>query len=296
MCCIPSLNSPRNITNNVTEPKLYKNICQIKTDINSTMFQFHRNILDLESDIYTQILGLRYHLCQLEMIIENQVSKHINTKNEEQISELCWTQWIIETERYEPFHALRQNIKNFKKTFHSNMLKTLQNLQQLLPKEKLVKQKRNHKFLSKAKSDITQLNFVVDEHLLGLSNDIKRLESISDEQLPEPLHDFISLKLKIETSLSDFQNFFSSEICLFHPELQQTIKLDMHNSWPIFRHHVQYLEMTFTRNMFGLCKDIHDLRSLILEDLSLLQQHTRSLQIDICGDFSYPYSVFLLRK
>ena len=63
-----------------------------------------------------------------------QLSKEINAKIGEQVSELHWPQWTIESERNEPLFQLRQNIQQFGITFRSRTTQLMRDLQQLSQK------------------------------------------------------------------------------------------------------------------------------------------------------------------
>ena len=117
--------------NNSTLFGLCKNVQQLKKDVNTQMLGFHRSIQSFESDIYTQTLALRHHFWQIEMIVENQVSREINAKTDEKVPGLDWSRWTVESEMDGPLFKLRVNIQQFGATFHTQASQLMQNLQQL---------------------------------------------------------------------------------------------------------------------------------------------------------------------
>ncbi len=278
--------------NNTTMFELCRNVQQLKKDMNGQMLKFHRGIQSFEADVYTQAIALRQHFWQLEIVVEDQVSKEINAKIGEQVSELHWPQWTIESERNEPLFQLRQNIQQFGITFRSRTTQLMRDLQQLSQKVSHYKSKSYKKRTFKLNQDVEQFNITVDEHLFGLHNDIKRLGSVIEEQIFELNQDINSLKSKIDVSWSELRKFETSGTYASWPDYQSP-KSNIYISWQTLRQYVRCLEFISDKNMRGLRQDVNSLRTYIYEDISSLHQSAISLQTNICGEFSYKCNRFL---
>ncbi|MBO4405543.1 MAG: hypothetical protein J5821_02320 [Alphaproteobacteria bacterium] len=282
--------------NNSTLFGLCKNVQQLKKDVNTQMLGFHRSIQSFESDIYTQTLALRHHFWQIEMIVENQVSREINAKTDEKVPGLDWSRWTVESEMDGPLFKLRVNIQQFGATFHTQASQLMQNLQQLSQRSSHCKSRVYNKLTLMLNQDVEQFNLIVDEHLFGLHNDVKRLESLVEEQLFELRQDVDFLKSKIDISWSELCQFMASKTHASWSGLQHFLRSDTYASWHALRQYVRCLELMSDKNMRGLHQDVSSLLTLIYEDVSLLHQNARLLQMNVCGEFSYKYNRFLRRR
>ncbi len=284
-----------NTSNNSTIFGLSRDIQQLKKKMNSRMIQFHRGLQSFESDVFTQTMSLRHHFWQLELIADEQLSKQFNIENEQQNSGLNWPQMEIGSEKDEPLFNLRLNVQQVKTILHRQIAELIQDVNQLNRKSSQWKTRMHRKRTFKLNQDVEQFNLTVDEHLFGLHNDVKRLESIVEEQIFELRQDVDSLKAKIDVSLSKLRQSLTAQT-MYAPDLQQSLKTNICTSWQTLRQYVQCLDMISSRNMLGIRQEVSLLRTVIYEDVSSLHQNARSLQTDVCGEFSYKYNRFLRRR
>ena len=270
---------------------LCKDIQQFKKEMNSRMINFHRGIQSFESDIFMQAVTLRHHFWQLEMIVDDQLSKHLDTGGKEW-GELRWQRWTIRSESEEPLFGLRLNIQRMKDVVHRQINELTQGVRQISKKNNICKNRIQGKRTFKLNQEVEQFNLAVDEHLFGLHNDVKRLESVVEEQIFEFRQDVDFLKSKIDLVWSKLQQSLMS-ICVSIPDFQQAMNTELYTSWQDLLQYVQCLDMVSSKNMFRTRQEISLLRMVIYEDISSLHQNARSLQTDICGEFSYKYNRFL---
>ena len=285
-----------NRANNSTMFELCMRTEQLQQVMNAQMLNFHRGIQAFESDVYTQTFALRQHFWQLEMIIEEQVFAEINAKIGEQVPGLNWPQWAIEPESEQPLFKLRQNIRQFGATFHSQMTRLVKDLQQLSQKGSHYKNRTYRRRTFRLNRDAEQFNQAVDEHLFGLHNDIKRLQSVVEEQIFELNQDVGFLKSKIDVLWSELYRIMTSRDRASWPDWNQPIRSDVYISWQILRRYIRDIDSVSDKNMRGLRQDVSSLRTFIYEDVSSLHQNARSLQMSVCGEFSYKYNRFLKCK
>lgn len=273
---------------------LCRDVQQLKKEMNMRMTNFHRGIQSFESDIFMQTVTLRHHFWQLEMMVDDQLSKHLSTGGKEW-DELHWQRWTIRSESEEPLFGLRLNIQRMKDVVHRQITELMQGVRQLSKKSNTYKNRIQSKRTFKLNHEVEQFNLAVDEHLFGLHNDVKRLESIVEDQIFELRQDVDSLKSKIDVAWSKLQQSLAS-ICVSLPDFQQAMNTELCNSWQTLRQYVRYLDMVSNKNIFGTRQEVSLLRTVIYEDISSLHQSARSLQTDICGEFSYKYNRFLRHR
>jgi len=279
-----------NMPNNTTVRGLSRDIQQLKKEMNLQMIRFHRCVQSFESNVFMQTISLRQHFWQLEMIVNNRLTRQLSTGNEKW-DKLSWPQWTIGAERDEPLFSLHLNAQQMREEIHRQMKEFMKNIDQLSKRSSVCKDNTCNSRPFKLNYDVEQFNQAVDEHLSVLHNDVRRLETVVEDQIFDLRQDVDSLKSKIDVfgaklQLSMIQGWLSA------PDSQQSINSDIYNSLQTLLQYIRYLDTMSDKNIVRTRQEVSLLRTVIYEDVTLFHQCARSLQTNVCGEFSYKYDKF----
>ncbi|MCR4623280.1 MAG: hypothetical protein K5780_01295 [Alphaproteobacteria bacterium] len=229
-------------------------------DIDQRKNVFLWDIRNTEKQINDQMISIHRELQIIRSEMFSQITgirQHFWQLEYELTHRANESKWIpvkIEKEQDEPFFYLIRKVNQSGKGFHGCAVNIFSKIRDL--NQRVCDVFRKNYCLRK---ETRQLSSLIEKHRIGLLQDINGMEKGLDEMISEVFQDIHLVKMKVKAP------------------------------WISISSYVTDLEMLVYKNIFDLRRNIVSLGSIVFDDMMILFQNARVLQIEMKDEVSYRY-------